>query len=131
MRVCVLDGENLNADAMSSESFQRIVLEAPPPREVNALRRIPRRVFEGHIEKIFKAVVELRNATDGRFLTDEEASRLGDRQIDAIIDHLIQEAYDGRERFHTMEKDNKLELIRHLRCITDALSEITPPPELE
>ena len=116
---------------MRSDSFQRIVLEAPPPPEVNALRRIPRRVFEGHIEKIYKAVVELRNATDGRFLTDDEASRLGDRQIDAIIDHLIQEAYDGRERFHTMEKEDKLELIRHLRCIRSALREITPPPELE
>ena len=65
--MCVLDGENLNADAMSSESFQRIVLEAPPPREVNALRRIPRRVFEGHIEMIRNDAIELRSTTDGRF----------------------------------------------------------------
>ena len=67
MRDCVLDGENLNAEAMRSDSFQRIVLEAPLPREVNALRRIPRRVFEGHIEMIRNDAIELRSTTDGRF----------------------------------------------------------------
>ena len=30
-----------------------------------------------------------------------------------------------------MEKEDKLELIRHLRCIKNALREITPPPVLE
>lgn len=30
-----------------------------------------------------------------------------------------------------MEKEGKLELIRHLRCIKNALREITPPPVLE
>lgn len=30
-----------------------------------------------------------------------------------------------------MEKEDKLELIRHLRCIINALREITPPPVLE
>lgn len=67
MRDCVLDGDNLNADAMRSDSFQRVVLEAPPPQKVNALRRIPRKEFEGHIEMIRNDAIELRSTTDGRF----------------------------------------------------------------
>ena len=131
MRECVLDGDNLKPDAMRSTSFTRTVLQAPPPPEVNALRRISRREFEHHIETILKSVVELHSTTDGRFLGDDEASHLTDRQIDAIIDLHIQEAFNGREHFHTMEKEDKLELIRHLRCITNALREIIPPPVLE
>lgn len=131
MRDCVLDGDNLNAEAMRSDSFQRVVLEAPPPQEVNALRRIPRKEFEGHIEMIRNDAIELRSATDGCFLTDDEASHFTDRQNNAIIDHHIQEAYCGRKHFHTMEKEDKPELIRHLRCIKNALREITPPPVLE
>ena len=52
---------------MRSDSFQRVVLEAPPPQEVNALRRIPRKEFEGHIEMIRNDAIELRSTTDGRF----------------------------------------------------------------
>lgn len=121
----------MNADAMRSDSFQRVVLEAPPPQEVNALRRIPRKEFEGHIEMIRNDAIELRSATDSRYLTDDETSHFTDRQNNAIIDHHIQEAYCGRKHFHTMEKEDKPELIRHLRCIKNALREITPPPVLE
>lgn len=69
-----LDGNDLNQLAADSDSLTSTMLFNPPPRPVNALRRVSRQEHEKLIETILKAAVELRDTCDDRFLCDEEAS---------------------------------------------------------
>ena len=131
VREVTLNGDDLNQLAADSDGLTSTMMLNPPPRPVNALRRVSRQEHEKLVETILKAAVELRDTCDDRFLCDEEASKLKDAQIDFIIQDHLRKVYERRDDLLNLRRQDKLELVRHLRCLLSVVNDITPDPALQ